>query len=171
MHRIALPVQLVVGLALGTIGCGGKAEPHANPDTTAGAGRTPAVTAAKEAPGAEAYAVCAACHQANGEGIPNAFPPLAGSDYVNGHPEAHIAIVLKGLAGPVVVKGQTFNSQMAAWETLSDGQIADAINYERASWGNSGKAVTTDDVAAVRAAVGSRTTPWTAEELKVARLR
>ena len=168
MSRITLSLStLVVALAA----CGGKPEQSAGkPDSTpaAAAAATPATAAA---PGADAYQICATCHQANGEGLPNAFPPLAGSDIVNGPVEPHIAIVLKGMSGPVVVKGQAFNGVMAAWESLPDEQIAAAINYERASWGNSGKPVTVQDVAAVRAAVKSRATAWTIEDLKKAKLR
>jgi mono/diheme cytochrome c family protein len=151
------------------VACGGaKDQTAAKPDSVPApvAAATPAA-----APGADAYQVCATCHQATGEGLPPAFPPLVGSDFVNGPGEPHIAIVLKGLTGPVVVKGQTFNGVMAAWESLPDDQIAAAINYERASWGNTGTPVTVQDVAAVRAAVKSRTTAWTADDLKKATLR
>lgn len=167
MHR-NIPFALLATTTM-LAACGGsKDQTAAKPDSDSApvAAAMPPV-----APGTDAYQVCATCHQANGEGLPNAFPPLAGSDYVNGPGEPHIAIVLKGLSGPVVVKGQTFNGVMAAWEGLPDEQIAAAINYERASWGNKGKPVTAQDVAAVRAAVKSRTTAWTIEDLKKAKLR
>jgi len=169
-HRI---VPAVVAASAFLAGCGGgKEQSAARPKTTAAAApSTPATAAPAEAPGAEAYHVCATCHQANGEGLPNAFPPLAGSDYVNGRGEFHIAIVLKGLAGPITVKGQPFNGQMAPWESLPDSQIAAAINYERASWGNAGKPVTPGEVAAVRKAVKARNKAWTVDELEQAKLR
>jgi mono/diheme cytochrome c family protein len=131
---------------------------------------TPAAAPAGAAPSPDAYAICSTCHQANGEGLPNTFPPLAGSEYVNGPGAPHIAIVLKGLTGPITVKGKSYNSVMTPWESLSDDQIAAAINYERASWGNTGAPVTSADVAKVRLALKSRTTPWTVDELKKAKL-
>ena len=102
--------------------------------------------------GEELYAAnCSACHQANGEGVSGAFPPLAGSDY-EGYvqPEGHIKIVLQGLNGEIVVKGQTYNGAMAAFGSLSDAQVAAIITYERNSWGNNDGVVMPDDVAAQR---------------------
>ncbi|HUL70107.1 MAG TPA: cytochrome c [Gemmatimonadales bacterium] len=172
MYPRLLPV-LVTACAMLVACGGGKEQPVAKPEGT-GATATPSppsTPAPAEAPGADAYQVCSTCHQPNGEGVPNAFPPLAGSDYVNGPGDLHIAIVLKGLSGPITVKGQAFNGLMAPWESLSDAQIADAINYERASWGNTGKPVTEAEVAAVRSAVKSRKAAWTVDELKEAKLR
>src|ERR1700737_1711262 len=60
---------------------------------------------------------CITCHQANGEGVPGQYPPLAGSEVELGDATNHlIAIVLKGLQGPVVVEGKPFNNAMQAWE-------------------------------------------------------
>ena len=80
-----------------------------------------------------------------------------------------IAIILKGLQGPITVHGAEYNGVMTAWESmLSDEQIAAIATYERSSWGNTGSAVTPAQVAAVRAAQASRTTAWTVEELQAA---
>ena len=49
---------------------------------------------------------CATCHQANGLGVTGQYPPLAGSEYVNGGTRRLGMIVLKGLQGPLTVKGQ-----------------------------------------------------------------
>ena len=141
---------------------GAKDQPAASSAAAAPAA-APAVAAA--APGEAQFATCAVCHQATGLGMPGAFPPLAGSEYVNGTPDKHIAIVLHGLSGPVTVKGTQFNSMMAPLGTMSDDDIAAAINYERSSWGNNGVHVTAAQVAAVRAKTASRTTPWTAGDL------
>lgn len=176
MSTLSRPALVLCALAaLTACGSGEKApapaEQPAPAPAPAAAESTPATpTATAAAPGADAYAICSTCHQPNGEGLPNAFPPLAGSDYVNGPGAPHIAIVLKGLAGPITVKGQTYNSVMAPWESLSDDQVAAAVNYERASWGNTGAPVTSADVAKVRAAITSRTTAWTVDDLKKAKL-
>ena len=93
--------------------------------------------------------VCAACHQ-SGEGLPNAFPPLAKSDYLNADVNRAIKTVIKGLTGKVTVNGKVFNSAMPAQATLSDKEIADVLTYVYASWGNSKKKVTPAMVKAQR---------------------
>ncbi|OXY81507.1 cytochrome c oxidase subunit II [Oceanimonas doudoroffii] len=70
---------------------------------------------------------CAACHQANGEGIPGAFPALTGSDMVLNDRAGHINIVLYGKAGTAM---QSFDKQLALKE------LAAVITYERNAWGN-----------------------------------
>lgn len=79
--------------------------------------------------GEEVYnANCAACHQANGAGIPGAFPGLAGSPVVMGGQADQISILLNG-------KG----AGMPAWKQLNDVEIASVITYTRQAWANGGK--------------------------------
>jgi cytochrome c oxidase subunit 2 len=78
--------------------------------------------------------VCAACHQGNGQGIPNTFPPLVGSKVVNGPKTAQIDTVLHGRKG--VYRP---NTQMPPQDSLSDVDIASAITFTRHSWGNKPK--------------------------------
>lgn len=74
---------------------------------------------------------CAACHQANGKGIPSAFPSLDGSPVVNGPIAEQINIVMNGR------KSDKFPSAMPAWkDTLSDTEIAAVITYTRNTWSN-----------------------------------
>ena len=95
--------------------------------------------------------LCFACHQPDGKGLPNIFPPLAGSDYLLADRERAVRIVLKGLTGPVTVNGQTFNSAMPAQESvLTDAQIADVLTYITNAWGNKGDAFTAQKVKAIR---------------------
>jgi len=95
--------------------------------------------------------LCFACHQPDGKGLPNIFPPLAGSDFLQADHERAIRIVLKGLSGPVIVNGATINSAMPPQEAvLTDTQIADVLTFVLNSWGNKGDAVTTDQVKAAR---------------------
>jgi mono/diheme cytochrome c family protein len=109
---------------------------------------------------------CAACHQASGQGLPGAFPPLAGSEYVLGEEERVIRIVLHGLQGPVTVRGQTFNGAMPTWASvLSDAEIAAVLSYVRSAWGNGAEAIDAEKVAQQRSATAGRTTPWTVGEL------
>ena len=103
------------------------------------------------ADGKSIYAkTCFACHQQSGEGLPNAFPPLAKSDYLNADVNRAIKTVIKGLTGKVTVNGKVFNSAMPAQATLSDKEIADVLTYVYASWGNSKKKVTPAMVKAQR---------------------
>jgi nitrite reductase (NO-forming) len=92
---------------------------------------------------------CQTCHQANGQGIANAFPPLAKSDYLNADVNRTIQVVLNGLEGPVRVNGALYNSLMPKLN-LSDEQIANVLTFVYNSWDNNGKEVTPLQVAAQR---------------------
>ncbi len=98
-----------------------------------------------------AEVACMACHQADGKGLPGAFPPLAGSDYLLGNKDRAVAVVVNGLQGEVEVNGVKYNSVMPAMTQLSDQEIADALTYTLNSWGNAGGAVAASQVAAERA--------------------
>lgn len=92
--------------------------------------------------GKQIYATCAACHQANGEGIPNVFPALKGSAITTGDISKHIDIVLHGKSGTAM---QAFGSQ------LNDSDLAAVITYERNAWGNNtGDVVQPSDIKAAR---------------------
>lgn len=94
--------------------------------------------------------VCMACHQATGEGMPNAFPPLAKSDFLMKDKQRAIRIVMNGLQGEVVVNGNKYNSVMPALG-LKDADIANALNYVRNTWGNSANdTITPAEVKALR---------------------
>src|SRR5271157_4438417 len=92
---------------------------------------------------------CQACHQENGEGVPDAFPPLAKSDYLNGDKVRAIKTVTGGLETKLTVNGHEFNGVMPAW-SLSDEDIADVLTYVYNTWGNSGLEVTPAEVNAYR---------------------
>ncbi len=78
--------------------------------------------------GEKVYAAnCAACHQANGKGLPGAFPALDGSKVANGPKNKHINIVVNGETG----------TAMAAFKHLSNVDIAAVVTYERNAWSNS----------------------------------
>ncbi len=95
---------------------------------------------------------CQTCHQANGLGIAGQYPPLAGSEFTIGGSRRMAMIVLKGLQGPVTVKGQQYGSAvMQPWDkTLTDQKIADVMTYERSEWGNNASPVTAEQIAALR---------------------
>lgn len=120
--------------------------------------------------GRETYAaLCSACHQPHGGGVAQLAPPLAGSDWVAGSPERLARVVLHGLYGPVQVNGQTWNLAMPGLggaPGMDDEKVAGVLTYIRRAWGNQAEPVSPALVAAVRAASGARTLPWTEEELR-----
>ena len=118
MRRSVLTTPALL-LALGALtACGGGGEKAATTDTAAApaAAAPEAAAAAPAAAGLDGkaeYLVCQTCHQENGEGLPNLYPPLAGSEWLTGDAEIPIAIVLHGMQGEITVKGQKFNNVMA----------------------------------------------------------
>ncbi len=91
---------------------------------------------------------CAACHQAEGQGVPGAFPALAGDTVVQGAPEQAAGVVLRGRGG-----------MPSFANDLSDDQIAQALTYVRSSWGNKAGPVTAAVVAGQRANAQSDAAP------------
>jgi mono/diheme cytochrome c family protein len=125
--------------------------------------------AAAAAQGRKIYeSICGTCHSPDGLGKPGQAPPLAGSEWViaKGHNRlAHIP--LAGLNGPIQVNGKEWNMAMAAMgAALSDADLANVLTYIRTSWGNKAGEVTADDIKTVRASMGGRPQPMTAETLK-----
>lgn len=103
------------------------------------------------------YLVCGACHGQSGEGVEGAGPPLAGSEWVTGPISNLIKMQLRGLAGPIEVKGvlyDNFVAGMAPMAYQTDEQIAGALTYIRNSFGNKASAVKPEQVAALRGEVG-----------------
>ncbi|MCG5078150.1 c-type cytochrome [Paraburkholderia tagetis] len=121
--------------------------------------------------GAQIFASrCAACHQATGSGLPGMFPPLAGSEWVNGDAHKLADILLLGIEGALSVKGENFNGTMPTFgATLSDAEMAAVGNYVRSSFGNHAPEFDTSLVKAERDRLGNRSTPWKGDaELKPA---
>ncbi len=92
---------------------------------------------------------CVACHQANGQGLPPAFPPLAGSDFLNADKDRAISVLLNGLDGAITVNGTTFDGVMPALR-LSDEDVANVLTYIYSQWGNSGVVVLPAEVTDMR---------------------
>jgi mono/diheme cytochrome c family protein len=115
-------------------------------------------------------AKCVACHQAAGTGVPGVFPPLAGSEWVQGDPKILVKLVLLGVSGEIEVKGAKYNGLMPPFkDTLSDAEIAAVLSYVRSQWGNSAPPVDAAAVTEGRAAVGGRGEPWKGgQELRAA---
>lgn len=77
---------------------------------------------------------CANCHQADGKGLANLYPPIIGSKYVS-QTGPLVCIVKNGLAGEIVVAGKTYNRPMPANPKLTDIEIAEIVTYVSNSWG------------------------------------
>lgn len=100
-----------------------------------------------ELDGLQLYAeTCAACHQPTGDGIPGAFPPLAGSKIVNdSDPNILIQIILSGYdARP------EYGAMPGFADLLTDEEIAAIANHERSSWGNKAPAISPEQVSEIR---------------------
>tara|TARA_R110002124_G_scaffold6123_1_gene37415 strand:- start:162193 stop:162645 length:453 start_codon:yes stop_codon:yes gene_type:complete len=100
--------------------------------------------------GSEVYQnFCVQCHLPTGKGVPNNFPPLAGSNWLTEKRTESIHSVKFGQRGEIVVNGVTYNGIMTPMG-LSDEEVADVLNYVMNSWGNTQeKMVTVEEVAAV----------------------
>ena len=134
------------------------AAPSAKRAGAAGPGGAPTTELSPRDRGKKIFAAnCQTCHQANGLGVAGQYPPLAGSEFTTGGSRRPAMIVLKGLQGPVTVKGQKFGSAvMQPWDkTLTDQKIADVLTYERSEWGNNASAVTAEQIAGLRKELAS----------------
>ncbi|MBX2923133.1 MAG: cytochrome c [Chitinophagaceae bacterium] len=87
---------------------------------------------------------CQSCHQANGEGLAGAFPPLKGSSVVEGdNLELYVDIIMNGYDarqeyGVMPPVGTNMN--------FTENEVAAIINYERSSWGSDAKNVTPEEI-------------------------
>jgi mono/diheme cytochrome c family protein len=138
----------LLALALAIAGCAKSSHGPTAATVSAAAAKNPA----SASDGAVVYlANCSSCHQTNGEGVPGAFPPLAGNPIVTGNPAAVVAIVKDGLDGRIVVNGQAYSGIMPRWKGLiSDEQIAAVATYIRTSWRNHAPGVSVSDVQSVK---------------------
>jgi nitrite reductase (NO-forming) len=93
--------------------------------------------------------ICAACHQPTGQGLPNVFPPLAGSDFLNADKNRAIKIVINGRQGEVTVNGMKFNNSMPQFP-LGDDDIANVLTFVYNSFGNAGLEVSPEEVKFLR---------------------
>lgn len=97
---------------------------------------------------------CFVCHQPDGMGVATQIPPLAKSDFLASlTKDDYIRGVLMGRSGQITVNGKNYNGTMVPMNYLTDEQIANVLTYVRNSFGNSGDAVSIDDVKRVRGQV------------------
>lgn len=112
---------------------------------------------------------CATCHQEDGEGLSaSGFPPLAGSEWVMGDQERLIKLTLKGMIGPIEVKGKKFPGQVPMTPfggMLNDEEVASVLTYVRNSFGNDAAPISPEKVKAIREKIKDKEGFYTSEEL------
>jgi nitrite reductase (NO-forming) / hydroxylamine reductase len=94
--------------------------------------------------------VCQACHGAEGQGLPGAFPPVANSDWIAENKDRLVEVILEGLSGPIVVNGVQYNAVMPPMAYLSDGDIANVLTFVLNTWDNPGGEIQAAQVAQQR---------------------
>jgi mono/diheme cytochrome c family protein len=160
-------VMICAGSYIGGNWAGGSPEkPEGLP--SAGVELAPDVKWKKD--GAAVYSqACQGCHGPGGAGnAGSGFPPLAGSEWVTGSEKRLLTIILKGLAGPISVKGITYGSAVMPAKggvNLNDKQIAQVMSYVRNEWGNSGSLVMADQVKEYAAAIAAEASPYKSADL------
>lgn len=122
------------------------------------------------AAGAGVYSTaCQGCHQPNGAGNPSSgVPPLAGSEWVIGGEKRLATVGLKGLQGPIPVKGTTYGTAVMSAKggvSLTDKQLAQVLSYVRNSWGNKGSFIMADQIKAHSTAIATVASPIPYDEL------
>lgn len=119
--------------------------------------------------GRKIYRHCQQCHQLDGRGQGDQYPPLAGSEWVDGDkasPEALIQMLLYGIGGEIEVIGKKYTGQMPGWGgQMRDDEIAAVLTFIRQEWGNQAEPIFPDAVSEVRRRVGLRG-PLTIQELE-----
>ncbi|MEI7423167.1 MAG: cytochrome c [Prolixibacteraceae bacterium] len=93
---------------------------------------------------------CLQCHQKDGSGVPNMFPPIMKSDWANGDKIKLINVLLKGLNGDIEVSGDQYSQVMPKQDYLTNTEIAQILTYIRRNFGNDADAVYPEEVATVR---------------------
>lgn len=87
---------------------------------------------------------CGTCHQANGEGLKGAFPPLKGSPIVTGDDlELFVNIIMLGYNAR---EEYAVMNAVGSDSKLTPAEVTAIINHEKTSWGNDAKKVTTAEV-------------------------
>jgi mono/diheme cytochrome c family protein len=104
-------------------------------------------------------AQCAACHQATGKGLPGVFPPLDGSEWVQGDARTVANILLHGINGKISVAGAEYSGAMPSFQQLSDAELAAVASHVRSTWSNKAPALSATLFEQERK-TSTRTTPF-----------
>ena len=101
---------------------------------------------------------CMSCHMEDGNGLESVYPSLVKSE--NLHDKNRLVkIILQGMRGPIVVKGQSFNGEMASI-SLTNKEVADVLNYIRNSWGNKAPEIKLSEIEPAKKAMVKNYQPY-----------
>lgn len=161
-------MMVFVLIAAGLAGCasGSPSEAEVAPAPPSPVAPEPAaaapLTAAEQQrfeAGRELYrGVCAACHRADGTGVPSLGASLVNSRFVIGPATVPVRVLLNGKLGSI-------GMMPPLGASFTDEQVASVLTYIRRDWGHTASAIDPAFVRDARAAASDRTSPWTAEEL------
>ena len=143
------------GKEVDSVYLGDRAEPNLTAVTTAATAHAAGTLTKAEqiAAGKQLFTgTCSVCHQVNGEGLANVFPPLAKSDYLAADPKRAMTVVTHGLSGKITVNGHEYDSVMPPMSQLNDDEVANILTYVLNSWDNPGGQISKDEVTKARAA-------------------
>lgn len=144
-----------------TVGFPG-AEPEAPLDSSA----TPTALEPASAEGARIYTrVCAACHQADGGGVAELYPPLLADGWVGGSEARLVRLVLHGMMGAHEVDGEQYQGVMPPHAYLTDAEVSAVLTYVRDRFGEGAPPVAASLVARIRAEESGQAM-WSPEALK-----
>jgi mono/diheme cytochrome c family protein len=88
---------------------------------------------------------CIACHQANGQGLPNVFPSLVGSEFLLKNTKLAVSQVLNGSDHVAADRKVKYPAPMPPQVETKDDAVA-VINYVLNNFGNNGGHISLDDV-------------------------
>jgi mono/diheme cytochrome c family protein len=132
-----------------------------NDAATAGSAAAPDAAALLEHGKQIFTTTCQACHQAGGTGIAGTFPPLVGSEWVTGPASRTVAIVLNGINGEIVVKGEKYHSVMPTFkDQFQPEDIAAVVTYVRQTFGKTTDVVAPSLVEKIKKEIQAKSAPW-----------
>jgi mono/diheme cytochrome c family protein len=124
--------------------------------TAFGAANAAEAVADARPPGQRLYGVhCLSCHQADGGGVPNMQPAIAGGTWVQGDARALAMFVMSGGFDSASRKESDLGNVMPAFRQLPDADLAEILTYIRQKFGGGASPVTAAEVSEARANLGS----------------
>jgi mono/diheme cytochrome c family protein len=93
---------------------------------------------------------CLSCHQADGGGVPNMQPAIAGGTWVLGDARALALFVMTGGFDSASRKDSDVGNVMPPFRQLADDDLAEILTYIRQKFGSSASPVTAAEVAQAR---------------------
>lgn len=90
---------------------------------------------------------CTNCHQDDGNGYEQLYPPINNSDYLNGDPFRSLCLIVNGAKGEMVVNGKTYNQPMPEFSHLKADELAKLLTYITNAWDNNGRLYTDKEIA------------------------